>query len=206
MSDYGAFAVTSHSSPAPSSAEALPRLFAEAYPKLLALARWRSTPGLAAKRDPEDVLQSAYLVAQKRWGDYQRSGMSFYSWCCRIVLNCLFDDHDFHARHRRDYRVEQAWPDGSSVQAALGLNSPGTSPSEAAGRNETQERIDLILTALSPEHQEIMTLVHYAGLSKEQAAQALGIEGAAARQRYARARVHFRAAWKARFGEDGLEP
>ena len=198
--------VTSHPSPAPSSAEALPRLYAEAYPKLLALVRWRSTPGLAAKRDPDDILQSAYLTAQKRWPDYERSGMTFYFWFCRIVLNCLFDDHDYHARHRRDYRAEQAWPDGSSIQAALGVQSPGTSPSDAAGRHELQDRIDSVLAVLSPEHQEIMTLIHFGDLSKEQAAEMLGIEGPAARQRYARARAKFREVWKTRFGDDGLEP
>ncbi|MFO0864742.1 MAG: RNA polymerase sigma factor [Gemmataceae bacterium] len=197
--------MTSRSSPASSSAEALPRLFAEAYPKLLALVRWRSTPGLAAKRDPEDILQASYLTAQKRWEDFQRSGMSLYSWFCRIVLNTLFDDYDFHARHRRDYRDEQAWPDGSSVQADLGLKSPGTSPSEAAHRNELEQRIESTLATLSPEHQEIMTLVHFGGLSREQAAETLGIEGATARQRYARARVKFREVWKAQFGEGGFE-
>jgi len=184
--------------------DALRQLYEEAHGKLLAFIRWRSTPGLAGRRDAEDILQAAYFQAQKRWQDYHNSGMAFYPWFCRLVLNCLFDDHDYHSRHCRDYRAEQAWPDRSSMQMALGLQSPGTSPSEAAGRHEIQERIDAILAQLSPEHQEIMTLIHFGELSKEQAAEVLGIAGNAARQRYARARVKFRELWKARYGEDGL--
>ena len=82
--------------------DALRTLFDESREKLLAFVRWRSTPGLKARRDPEDILQLALLQAHKRWDDFGRSGMAFYSWFCRLILNCLFDDHDYQSRQRRD--------------------------------------------------------------------------------------------------------
>lgn len=182
----------------------LHRLYEQEYARLLTFVRWRSAPALAARRDPEDILQAAFLRARQRWDDFGRSGMAFYPWLCRIVLDCLFDDHDFHARRQRDYRSEQAWPDQSSLQEALGLHAPGTSPSVLLGRKELRERIDFVLGLLSPEHQEIMVLVHFAELSKGQAADVLGVEAGTARQRYARARAKFREIWKDHFGQDGL--
>ena len=186
--------------PAPDQLRAL---YEREYPRLLAFARWRSTAALAARRDPEDILQAAFLRARPRWADSERTGMAFYPWMCRIVLDCLCDDHDYHARRRRDYRAEAAWPERSSLQGALGLHNPGTSPSEAFARKELQARIDHVLGRLSPEHQEILVLVHFAELPREQAAALLGIEAGTARQRYARARAKFRAAWKDCFGQEG---
>src|SRR5207302_524492 len=83
---------------------------------LLTFVRWRSAASLAARRDPEDILQVAFIKAQERWADYERSGMSLEAWFYQIVLNALFDDHDFQSRQQRDYRAEMAWPDRSSVQ------------------------------------------------------------------------------------------
>jgi RNA polymerase sigma-70 factor, ECF subfamily len=184
--------------------DSLKQLCEEKREKFLRFVRFRSPTSLAARRDPEDILQSAFMQAQRRWEDFDRSGMALEAWFYRIILNCLFDDRDFQTRQRRDYRDEVVWPDQSSTQFAMGLQNPATSPSEALGRRELQEKIEQVLARLSAEHQQIMVLIHYADLSKEQAAEILGIDGNAARQRYARARVRFREQWKACFGEEEL--
>jgi RNA polymerase sigma factor (sigma-70 family) len=182
--------------------EALRALFEEARPKLLAFVRCRSAPGLAARRDAEDILQTAFLSARERWADFAGSGMAFYPWLCRIVLDRLCDDHDYHASKKRDYRAETVWPDRSSMQMALGLQNPITSPSEALARKEVRAKIDAILARLSPPHQEIMVLIHFGELTKEQAAEILQIKPGTARQQYARARLQFRQLWKECFGQD----
>jgi len=184
--------------------EPLLDLLHEKREKFLTFVRWRSTASLAARRDPEDILQVAFIKARERWADYERSGMTLESWFYRIVLNALFDDHDFHARQQRDYRNEMVWPDRSSVQGALGLRNADTSPSELLSRQEVKERIERVLGKLPPDHQQIMVLIHYGELSKEQAAELLGIESNAARQRYARARSRFREVWKTIYGEEGF--
>jgi RNA polymerase sigma-70 factor (ECF subfamily) len=178
--------------------------FEQRHTQLLAFVRWRSTPALGARRDPEDVLQAAFLRACKRRTDFAESGMAFFPWFCRVIHDCLCDDHDFHARRRRNYRAETCWPDRSSLQGVLGIYDPATSPSEALARKELQTRIEGVLARLTPEHQEIMSLIHFGELTKEQAASVLGIESNTARQRYARARARFREHWKACFGNEGL--
>ncbi len=172
--------------------------------RYLTFVRWRSTGVLAARRDPEDILQLALVNACERWKDYLLSEMALDAWFYRILLNVLFDDHDFHSRQRRDHRLEITWPDRSSVQAVLGLQTADTTPSEEMGRKELKVRIDRVLAALPADQQEIMVLVHFAELSREQAARLLGIEAPAARQRYARARMRFRETWKSLFGDEGF--
>jgi RNA polymerase sigma-70 factor (ECF subfamily) len=181
----------------------LERLHAERN-KYLTFVRWRSVAVLSARRDPEDILQLAFVNAHERWQDFGRSGMPLDAWFYRIILNTLFDDHDFQSRQRRDYRAEKMWPDRSSAQFAMGLKNADTSPSEAFNRREVKERIDEVLRELPADQQQIMVLIHYAELNKEQAAELLGIESNTARQRYARARVRFREVWKSLFGEEGF--
>ena len=163
--------------------------------------RWRSPAKLAARRDPEDILQAAFVGARRRWEDFGRSGMELEAWFYRIVLNALFDDHDFQTRKRRDCGAEHAWPDRSSQQFALGLRNAGTSPNAALGRQEVKERIERVLAALTADQQQIMVLIHYGELTKERAAILLGIDGGTARQRYARARIRFREVWKSAYGD-----
>jgi len=172
--------------------------------RYLTFVRWRSTGVLSARRDPEDILQLAFVNACERWTDFLRSGMSLDAWFYRIILNVLFDDHDYHSRKRRDHRLETNWPDRSSVQAKLELQNSDTSPSEAVGRKELRARIETVLAALPADQQQILVLVHFAELTREKAAELLQIEAPAARQRYARARLRFRETWKALFGDEGL--
>jgi len=127
--------------------------------------------------------------------------MELEAWFYRIVLNALFDDHDFQTRKRRDCGAEHAWPDRSSQQFALGLQNDGTSPTEAYERQVVKERVDRVLAALPAHHQQIMVLIHFGELSKERAAELLDIESGTVRQRYARARMRFREVWKAEYGE-----
>src|SRR5438067_7094472 len=137
-------------------------LFAEHRSRVLAMLQWRSDRALAARRDPEDLLQDAYVRARGRWEDYKQSGMEFYPWLYRIALDCLYDDHSFHHRHCRSYRAEVAWPEQSSRQLLLGLVSPFTNPQDAAARDEyqrqLQEGIRRTLEALKPHDQEIIRM------------------------------------------------
>ena len=50
--------LSSDESAARDGLDALRFMFEEAYPKLLAFVRCRSAPALAARRDPEDILQT----------------------------------------------------------------------------------------------------------------------------------------------------
>ena len=176
-------------------------LLAEKREKFLTFVRWRSPAKPAARRGPEDILQAAFVGAQRRWADFERSGMELEAWFYRIVLNALFDDHDFQTRKRRDCGAELAWPDRSSQQFALGLRNADSSPSAQLGRQELKDRIERVLAALPADQQQIMVLIHHGELTAERAAELLGIGGGTARQRHARARLRFRDVWKTTYGD-----
>jgi RNA polymerase sigma-70 factor (ECF subfamily) len=186
----------------------LGKLFEEHRPRLLAMIERRSDQALAARRDPEDILSAAYVKAQARWEEFKRSGMTGYSWLYRIVLDSLLDDHDFQTRRRRNPHAEVGWPDHSSLQGILGLVSPLTSPSEALAKKELQERlrrqIGQTLDQLKAEDREILSMRFFDLLSTEEAAQVLDIPVGTCRQRYSRARLRFRDAWKRLYGREGI--
>ena len=196
----------------PVQQDALRAQFEEHYAKLLAFVRWRSSAALAARRDPEELLHDAYLRAHQRWRSFEKSGMAFRPWFFRVIRDTLFDDHDFQGCLKRDYRREKAFPDRSSAQFEMGIQSPATTASMALARKEEQqqkreklrERIDQVLALLTPIQQEIMVLIHFSGLKKTQAAAILGIKPEAARKRYGDAIPRFRELWIERHGEEGL--
>jgi len=183
-------------------------LFEEHRPKLLAMVRRRSDHRLAARRDPEDIVNEAFLKAQAAWADFQHSGQKPYAWLYRIVLNCLYDDHDFHTRGRRNRCLEIEFPDRSSLQLAAGLISPRTSPSSEVARAEflaeLRKRMARTMELLKPAEREILCMRFCDELTTEDIAQVLSIAGATARQRLTRARLAFMDLWKKLFGEEGL--
>jgi RNA polymerase sigma factor (sigma-70 family) len=184
----------------------LEALFTNYRPRLLAMIQRRSDRTLSARRDPEDILSTAYFKAQAKWADFPRTGMKPFAWLYRIVLDCLLDDHEFHTRKRRNADAEVRWPDGSSMQLVMGLISPLTSPSEAVARKEVKEQIrrqvDQTLAQLRPADQEVLSMHFRDQLSIAEAARRLGLTVDTARQRYARARVRFRAAWNNLYGSE----
>ena len=59
----------------------LGQLFDDYRPRLLAMLRRRIDPRLAARVDPEEVLNEAFLDARRRWGQFRdRGGLSAYAW------------------------------------------------------------------------------------------------------------------------------
>ena len=168
--------------------------------------RVRATAAHAARRDPDVIVQAAFLAAVGRRAEFDRSGMTAEAWFYRLLNDAVVSDHRHHRRERRDDRAETGWPSHSSVQGALGLHADDTSPSEGVARREAAERVAErvagVLAALSPDHQQILTLVDLAGLSCVEAAAVVGIDDRAARKRHSRARVKFEVAWGERYGEE----
>jgi RNA polymerase sigma-70 factor (ECF subfamily) len=78
-------------------------------------------------------------------------------------------------------------PPASSAALAAQLLGRFTSPTQAAVRAERILRVQEALNALEPIDREILSLRHCEQLTRAEAAQVLGIEEAAAAQRYVRA-------------------
>jgi RNA polymerase sigma-70 factor (ECF subfamily) len=187
----------------------LGKWFKEYGPKLLAMLRSRLDPRAAGRRDPDDVLDDAFLRAQQRWDDFARSGMTPYAWLYCLVIDCICDDHDFQHRQRRDILKDRVLPEDSSAQIAQGLFSTGGSPSRAILQDERLKRLRVrmaeMLKLLKPEYREVLCMRHYDDLKPKEIAQVLGIDAGAVRVRYARARSRLLELWIDRYGEEDLQ-
>ncbi len=188
----------------------LGKWYQEYGPKLLAMLRQRLDPRAAGRRGADDVLNDAFVRAEKRWDDFARSGMTPYAWLYRLALDCVFDDHDRQHARGRDVLRERALPDHSSEQMVLGLFSTGGSPSQAAVRDERLQRLRVrmaeTLQLLSPGDRDLLCMRHYDDLDLKEIAQVLGIKEGTARVRYARVRSRLLQLWVERYGEEDLQP
>lgn len=173
----------------------LGQLFQEHRPKLLAMLQRRIDPSLLAKIDPEDILNEAFLRAQRRWSSFRECPkMTPYAWLYRIVKDCLYEAwRKFRGRHGQ--RQDMPWPERSSVQLGLNLIASGTSPSEAAAREETRKQVHAVMELLGDRHKTILSMRHYDQLSGKEAALVLGITENAANVRYARALRRLKDLW-----------
>jgi RNA polymerase sigma-70 factor (ECF subfamily) len=177
----------------------------ESYkPRLLAMLRRRLDPALSAQIDPEEILQEAFLTAWRKWdaspeladqSPYEKAGMTAYAWLYRICRDCLIEAWRRETRACRDPRDRMPFPEHSSVQLAVGLINPGTTPSSAFARQELQKRMQQLLELLSQDDREILWLRHYDELSYKEVAMVLGIKPATANVRYFRALDRLRQLW-----------
>ena len=165
----------------------LGRLLDEHRPKLLAMLQRRIDPALNARVDPDDILNDAFMVARRRWSDFQAGTMTPYAWLYRLALDQLIEAWRNASRGRRDVRKEMPWPDGTSIQLGLGLVSPGTSPSAALARDELREQVRQVMGLLKEKDREILWMRHVEDLTHPEIAAVLGITEEAAQQRYHRA-------------------
>ena len=175
----------------------LGRLLEEHRSKLLAVVQRRLDPALARRISPEDVLSDAFLQARRRWPSFQElNGLTPYAWLYRIVMDCLIEAWRHETRDCRDPGHEMPWPERSSIQLAMSLVSPGTSPSEAAQRHHVCERMRQTLAMLGSHDQEILWMRHYDDLTFKEAAAVLGIKESAANLRYVRALRRLKNLWQ----------
>lgn len=162
---------------------------------------WRSVqvrmdPRLYGRVDPDDVLQEAYLDAEKRLGHFaEEVNFAPFVWLRLIVGQTLINVHRRHiGAQKRDASRERS-PSSSlrhqysatSQQFALHLAANQTTPSEAIMRDERVGQLAATLGLLSEVDREILTLRHFEDLSNKEIAELLGIEQKAASIRYVRA-------------------
>ena len=178
----------------PEPAPALAACFTQRREQILSWIRFRLDPRLAGRLDLDDVLQESFLAATARWKHFPSDGsVDLIVWVRSIVLQTLVDLHRTHlAAQRRDARREiglPASPGSAASQVALAqqLAADLTSPSLAAAKRETAERIRQALERMSETDQEILALRHFDMLDNHEVAQVLGISTKNASIRYVRA-------------------
>jgi len=158
------------------------------------MVRLRLDRRLAGRLDASDVLQEAYLEADKRFAEYLRDpAIPFFLWLRLVTGQKLTDLHRHHLGVKmRDAGMEVslrrgAMPQASSISLVELLLGRLTSPTRAAQRAEMQLRLQEALNRMDPIDREVLVLRHFEELSNAETAQALGLEKTAASNRYIRA-------------------
>ena len=181
--------------------QALAALFDRYRARLRHMIRLRLDRRLAGRVDTSDVLQEAYLEADKRFAEHLREPtMPIFLWLRLVTAQKLTDLHRHHLGVKmRDAGLEVslhrgALPQASSVSLAELLLGRLTSPTRAAQRAEMQRRLQEALNRMDPIDREVLVMRHFEELSNAETAQVLGLEKTAASNRYIRALKRLKAA------------
>lgn len=174
--------------------QALAELFSQHRQRLEHIVDLRLDSRLLGRVDPDDVLQEAYIDAAERIEHFvnEHSG-SVFVWLRLIVSQTLANVHRRHlgAQMRsvtREFSIFGArGQQDASTSLALQLLGQITSPSQAAIREETSQKLIQAIEALGPLDREVLTLRHFELLTNSEVAEVLGIQKKAASIRYIRA-------------------
>ena len=136
--------------------------------------------------DAYEVAQEAFLSAWKGMRFF-RGDSSFSTWLYRLTSNAAIA---FLRRQRR-----QGGSDGVSLDdedTFLEVADPAPSPHQQAERLELRDALARGLSALSPEHRQVLLLRELQGLTYEEIAAALELDLGTVKSRIARAREKLR--------------
>lgn len=133
------------------------------------------------EHDAEDVVQETFLRAYRNL-DHFEARSQFGSWLYRIAANCAYDA--LRARARRSARVESAGA-GEDLSGAVATDDPG--PDRLVAGAEVRRRVQAAMARMSTLERSAFTLRHFEGMSTAEIAQALDLQGEAAKQSVFRA-------------------
>jgi RNA polymerase sigma-70 factor (ECF subfamily) len=171
--------------------DALGELFDRYRPQLRRMVELRLDPRLAARVAASDVLQEAYIDSLSRYEHFfKREGVSFYVWLRLVVNQTLIDLHRRHLSAKMRNAAQEAapaWAPATSISLARHLVAQMDSPSQIVRKGEMLAQVQTALESLDPLDREILTLRHFEELGNNEVAELLGLQKAAASNRYVRA-------------------
>lgn len=173
---------------------ALTEAFSLHRERLGRLIGFRMDRRLAGRLDPEDVLQEAFIDAERRLSHFRSDhAQSVFIWLRLVCLQTLTNVFRRHLQtSQRDAAREvscnqPAFGQSTSYSIAQHLAADLTSPSQAVARDELSAQLTAALSRLSEVDQEIIALRHFEDLSNAEVAGILNITSTAASNRYVRA-------------------
>ena len=173
---------------------ALAQLFDEHRERLQRMVAFRLDNRLHGRVDPGDIVQESYMEAVKRIPHYLKNpAVSIFIWMRSITGQTLINVHRRHlkAKRRAAGRERRRQPGGAphatSVSLAAHLIGQQTSPSQVAMRAEALAGIEQALEQMDAMDREVLILRHFEELTNQETAEALGLQKAAASNRYMRA-------------------
>jgi RNA polymerase sigma-70 factor (ECF subfamily) len=151
---------------------------------------------LGARIDPSDVVQEAQVEALERQDEYSgRRPMPFRIWLFRTAIQRVAKLRRHASAARRNLGRERSLAiAGGSISGPLDrLAAAGPTPSQQAAARDVASRLHAVLERLAEPDRAILVMRTFEGLSYEEAGARLEVEPAAARKRYGRALLRFRA-------------
>lgn len=174
--------------------QALADLFLRHRHRLVKMIDFRLDALLLGRLDVADVLQDAYLMASRRLSDYLRDpAVPVFVWLRTMTQQVLADTHRRHlGAQKRDARRDiplHRRPGHESTSASIAARLAGslTSPSKAAARQDMREHLHRALDQMDALDREVLALRHFEDLTNGEVAAVLGLQKAAASNRYVRA-------------------
>ena len=156
--------------------EALGRLLELYRNYLRLLARLQVGRRLQGKADPSDLVQEAFLAAQRNFEQFRgNTEGELVDWLRQILASKLVDlARCYLGTRRRDVRLERQFAEDVDTSAAalnLALVQAGSSPSEAAVRRERAVLLADAIKSLPADYGEVIILRHLEGLPLSEVAQ-----------------------------------
>ena len=172
------------------------------WPRLVQIVRRRLVSSLGLQLDAEEIVNTAFLDARRRWPTYRTDRkVSPFVWLYRIVNDRLIEEWRTATRQKRDIRQNIPWPDRPSVDLGLRLVAPDTSPTQAVVRDEEAALMRQALGLLREQDREVVMLRGYDDLSFREIGELLGVEENTATVRYVRALRRLKDIWQRLTGE-----
>jgi RNA polymerase sigma-70 factor (ECF subfamily) len=173
---------------------ALAELFDTQRDRLRRMVAWRLDPRLNGRLDPSDVLQEVYLDAVRRLPSYlDQPELPPTLWLRLLTGRRLLELHRQHLGARMRNAGQEIsldapdWAWASAPSLAAQLVGDVTSPSQAASKAETAAKLAAALEEMDAIDREVLVLRHFDELSNNDVAALLGLQKAAASNRYIRA-------------------
>jgi RNA polymerase sigma-70 factor (ECF subfamily) len=161
------------------------------------LARLQVGRRLRGKADPSDLVQEAFLAAQRTFAQFRGSSEAeLVDWLRQILASKLVDlARRYLGTARRDVRLERqlaADLDDSSQALGAALPAPPSSPSERAARRERAVLLADAIKSLPADFGEVIILWHLEGIPLAEVAARLGRSHDSVKKLWVRAIVRLR--------------
>jgi RNA polymerase sigma-70 factor (ECF subfamily) len=180
--------------------------FQRLRPRLLAMITRRIGSKLAARIDPEGVVQEAFVRARPRWQALTPKPDDLDAWVYAQVLDRFREVVRGALGPEHNVDRDVAWPEGSAAPLAEHLVDSQTGPNTALSRAERCEVVRAALEKLDPIDREILSLRYFDGLNFTQIGAILGLKANTANARALRAAVRFRQLIPPAFRPPGASP
>src|SRR5882762_7033086 len=175
-------------------ADAVNRLMERHREALRRIVQLRLDQRIQQRIDVSDIVQEVLVEANRRLQDYLASPvMPYHLWLRQIAQDRIIDAHRRHrASAKRSVDRERALAvpaagDHGTIELAAQLAGRDLTPAAAATQRELAQLVEAAIAKLPDQDCEIIVMRHYAQLSNQEIAQALGLTEPAASMRYLRA-------------------